>query len=321
MKKIISFIGKLLTVVCMFLAVLSVPVNAAENGSITVINKTHDGELLADINVKLYKVAEFKDDSRTRINLTSDFSDFTLNVEDIITSGDAEDAAKSCEEFIQTKTLNPIQESKTDAEGKAVFTNVEEGIYLIVQNQENSENYQFTSTPFFVQIPYTDSEGKVVYEVTTQPKNDVVYPTDDFEVSVVKLWKDNNNRDNSRPESIEVGLYGNGDLTETVTLSDINNWSYVWKDLSKDVVWDVQELEVPDNYRMTVENNQNQFVITNQLVIHRQSITHGMIETVKGDKTTIKSVVTGDTTVLGCYIALFALSGLLIVVYVKRCKE
>lgn len=321
MKRIIRSIGMLFATVFMFLATLSMPITATESGSITVINKTHDGELLADINVKLYKVADFTDGSRTKIKMTSDFSDFDLNVQDILTSMEAEDAAKSCSEFINANSLAPIQEAKTDIDGKTIFTGIDDGIYLIVQNQTDPKDYEFTSTPFFVQVPYTDKDGKVIYQVTTQPKNDIIYPSNDLEVSVVKLWKDNNNRDHTRPDSIEVGLYGDGELVDTVSLSDINNWSNIWDGLSKDVVWDVQELEIPDSYRMTVENNQNQFIITNQLVVHRQNITHGAIETVKGNKTTIKSVVTGDTTMLGFYIALFALSGLLIIIYVKRCKE
>ena len=321
MKRIIRSIGMLFATVFMFLATLSMPITATESGSITVINKTHDGELLADINVKLYKVADFTDGSRTKIKMTSEFSDFDLNVQDILTSMEAEDAAKSCSEFINANSLAPIQEAKTDIDGKTIFTGIDDGIYLIVQNQTDPKDYEFTSTPFFVQVPYTDKDGKVIYQVTTQPKNDIIYPSNDLEVSVVKLWKDNNNRDHTRPYSIEVGLYGDGELVDTVSLSDINNWSNIWDGLSKDVVWDVQELEIPDSYRMTVENNQNQFIITNQLVVHRQNITHGAIETVKGNKTTIKSVVTGDTTMLGFYIALFALSGLLIIIYVKRCKE
>lgn len=321
MKRIIRSIGMLFATIFMFLATLSMPITATESGSITVINKTHDGELLADINVKLYKVADFTDGSRTKIKMTSEFSDFDLNVQDILTSMEAEDAAKSCSEFINANSLAPIQEAKTDIDGKTIFTGIDDGIYLIVQNQPDPKDYEFTSTPFFAQIPYTDKDGKVIYQVTTQPKNDIIYPSNDLEVSVVKLWKDNNNRDHTRPDSIEVGLYGNGELVDTVSLSDINNWSNIWDGLSKDVVWDVQELEIPDSYRMTVENNQNQFIITNQLVVHRQNITHGAIETVKGNKTTIKSVVTGDTTMLGFYIALFALSGLLIIIYVKRCKE
>lgn len=292
MKRIIRSIGMLFATVFMFLATLSMPITATESGSITVINKTHDGELLADINVKLYKVADFTDGSRTKIKMTSEFSDFDLNVQDILTSMEAEDAAKSCSEFINANSLAPIQEAKTDIDGKTIFTGIDDGIYLIVQNQTDPKDYEFTSTPFFVQVPYTDKDGKVIYQVTTQPKNDIIYPSNDLEVSVVKLWKDNNNRDHTRPDSIEVGLYGDGELVDTVSLSDINNWSNIWDGLSKDVVWDVQELEIPDSYRMTVENNQNQFIITNQLVVHRQNITHGAIETVKGNKTTDrKSVV------------------------------
>ena len=56
-----------------------------------------------------------------------------------------------------------------------------------------------------------------------------------------------------RPDYIEVGLYGDGKLKETVVLNDLNNWSYTWNDLSTDVVWNVEEINVPDNYRMTSE--------------------------------------------------------------------
>lgn len=321
MKKIINKSIGLLTVVLMFLIAFTMPINAAEEGSITVINKTQDGDLLSDVDVKLYKVADFTDNSRTHIILSDDFKEFQLDIDELLSTGDAETSARSCNDFIDEHAINAVAEGKTDDTGVVTFSNIQEGIYLVTQNYVGNEDFAFETTPFYVQVPYTDSEGNVVYQVTSHPKNGVTYPQETYEVSVVKLWKDNNNRDNTRPESIEVGLYGNEELIETVTLSDINNWSYIWSDLSKDIVWDVKEMVIPDNYRMSVENNQNQFTITNQLVIHRESITHGAIETVKGDKTSIKSVATGDTTVLGFYIALFALSGLCILIYVKRCKE
>lgn len=321
MKKIINKSIGLLTVVLMFLIAFTMPINAAEEGSITVINKTQDGNLLSDVEVKIYKVADFTDNSRSRIKMSEELKGFQFNIDELLTSGDAETSAKSCNDFIEEHLVNSVAEGKTDDTGIVTFSNMEEGIYLVTQNYVGTEDFTFETTPFYVQLPYTDSEGNLVYQVTSHPKNGVTYPQDSYEVSVVKLWKDNNNRDNTRPESIEVGLYGDEVLIETVTLSDINNWSYIWKDLSKDTVWDVKEIEIPDKYRMSVENNQNQFTITNQLVIHRESITHGAIETIKGDKTSIKSVVTGDTTVLGFYIALFALSGLLIIIYTRRCKE
>lgn len=320
MKKLNS-ITRLLAVTFMFLTVFALPVKAAENGSITIVDKTHEGELLADIDVQLYKVAEFTDNSRTHIVLDDTFKDFELDLDNLISSGDAEESARLCENFIAGHSIQPLAATVTDQNGKAVFSNINDGIYLVVQNQRDASNYTVTSTPFYVQMPNVDKDGNVNYQVTTYPKNGVTYPQESYDISVVKIWKDNNNRDKTRPESIQVGLYGNGELNETVTLSDINNWSYAWNDLSKDVNWDVQEIEIPDSYRMKSERNQNQFIITNQLVIHRDTVTHGMIETVKGDKTTIKSVVTGDTTMLGFYVALFAFSGLMILVYAKHCKN
>lgn len=322
MKK---FRFKIISLLCMVFALLmtcSVKINAEDRtGSITVVNKALSGEVLPNINVSLYKVADFTNGIDSGVVLTDDFKDFDINLSSVDSSAEAEKSAMDCLAYINEKNLSSMQTLISDDSGIVEFKDLEKGVYLITQTGDESAPYEFSSSPFFVQLPKTDENGNILFEITTSPKNGVTYPQETYEVSVVKLWKDNNNRDNTRPESIEVGLYGNEELIETVTLSDINNWSYIWSDLSKDIVWDVKEMVIPDNYRMSVENNQNQFTITNQLVIHRESITHGAIETVKGDKTSIKSVATGDTTVLGFYIALFALSGLCILIYVKRCKE
>lgn len=297
-------------------------VNAEEpTGSITVVNKALSGEILPDIHVSLYKIADFTNGIDSDVKLTDDFKNLNIDLASVETSAQAEKSALDCLSYINENHIASTKSLISDEAGLVKFENLDKGVYLITQSSDEAAPYQFTSQPYLVQLPKKDDSGNISYEITTIPKNEINFPQESYEVSVVKLWKDNNNRDHTRPDSIEVGLYGNGELVDTVSLSDINNWSNIWDGLSKDVVWDVQELEIPDSYRMTVENNQNQFIITNQLVVHRQNITHGAIETVKGNKTTIKSVVTGDTTMLGFYIALFALSGLLIIIYVKRCKE
>lgn len=317
-KKLKQFVYMVFALLMAF----SVTVHAEDKtGTITVVNKALSGEILPNIHVSLYKVADFTNGENSGAKFTDEFADLDLDFASLSTSADAEQSAIDCLSYINGNNIEARQTLISDEAGQAVFTNIEKGVYLITQTSEENAAYQFTSTPFFVQMPATDKDGNVNYQVTTYPKNGVTYPQESYDISVVKIWKDNNNRDKTRPESIQVGLYGNGELNETVTLSDINNWSYAWNDLSKDVNWDVQEIEIPDSYRMKSERNQNQFIITNQLVIHRDTVTHGMIETVKGDKTTIKSVVTGDTTMLGFYVALFAFSGLMILVYAKHCKN
>lgn len=69
-------------------------------------------------------------------------------------------------------------------------------------------------------------------------------------VSVSKVWDDNNDQDGKRPESIQVQLKANGiPVGKQVTLSEKNNWNYVWKLLPKNkcgkpIVYTVEETKI-----------------------------------------------------------------------------
>lgn len=302
MKKQNSIYIKLIVAAFMFLTIFALPVQAAKNGSITIIDKTYEGKLLENINVQLYKVADFTDNSRRKIVMKDAFKDFELDIDKLVSSDALEESARLCESFVREHSIKPLATTITDENGKAVFSNISDGIYLVMQSQVNSDEYTVTSVQFYVQVPFVDKDGNVNYQVTTYPKNEVVYPENMDELSVIKIWKDNNNKDKMRPDYIEVGLYGNGQLKETVVLNNLNNWSYTWNDLSKDVVWNVAEINVPDNYRMTSERKQNQITITNELDSD-------------GDSYEIEE--TGDKMRGGFYVMLFAVSGVLLLIYVK----
>lgn len=306
MKKQNSIYIKLIVAAFMFLTIFALPVQAAKNGSITIIDKTYEGKLLENINVKLYKVADFTDNSRSEIVMKDAFKDFELDIDKLVSSDALEESARLCESFIREHSIKPLATTVTDKNGKAVFSDINDGIYLIIQSQANSDKYTVTSVPFYVQVPFVDKDGNANYQVTTYPKNEVVYPEDMDELSVIKIWKDNNNKDKMRPDYIEVGLYGNGQLKETVVLSNLNNWSYTWKDLSKDVVWNVKEIRVPDNYRMTSERNQNHITITNEF---------------DSDGDSYEIADTGDKMRMGFYVMLFAVSGGLILICVKYFRK
>lgn len=306
MKKQNSMHIKLLTVVLMFLTAFSLPVKAAHKGSITIVNKTYEGKLLENIDVQLYKIAYFTDDSRREIVMEDAFKDFELTIDKLVYSDALEDSASLCKSFIAENSIQPLDVKATDANGKAVFSDVSDGIYFVMQNQINSHEYTVTSVPFYIQVPFEDKDGNSNYQVTTYPKNEVLYHKEMDELSVVKIWKDNNNKDKMRPDYIEVGLYGNGQLKETVELSNLNNWSYTWTDLSKDVVWNVEEIKVPDNYLMTSERNGNQITITNEF--HSDGDSYDIADT-------------RDKMRIGFYFMLFAVSGVLLLIYVKCCRK
>lgn len=306
MKKQNSIYIKLIVAAFMFLTIFALPVQAAKNGSIIIIDKTYEGKLLENINVKLYKVADFTDNSRSEIVMKDAFKDFELDIDKLVSSDALEESARLCESFIREHSIKPLATIITDENGKAVFSDISDGIYLVMQSQVNSDEYTVTSVPFYVQVPFVDKDGNVNYQVTTYPKNEVVYPEDMDELSVIKIWKDNNNKDKMRPDYIEVGLYGNGQLKETVVLNNLNNWSYTWSDLSKDVVWNVEEIRVPDNYRMTSERNQNHITITNEF---------------DSDGDSHEIADTGDKMRIGFYFMLFVVSGGLILICVKYFRK
>lgn len=88
-------------------------------------------------------------------------------------------------------------------------------------------------------------------------------------ISVEKVWDDNNDQDGIRPAAIKVQLYADGKASgRTVELSENNNWKYTWNDLDKqkdgeDIVYTVDEIEIPDGYTKTVTNKGAAFTITN----------------------------------------------------------
>ncbi|WP_225420139.1 Cna B-type domain-containing protein [Lapidilactobacillus gannanensis] len=78
------------------------------------------------------------------------------------------------------------------------------------------------------------------------------------EISGTKIWQDNNNATNSRPDSVTVMLYRNGEATtQTQTVTAANNWQYHFTDLAKydengkPYVYLVKETDVPNNYQVT----------------------------------------------------------------------
>ncbi len=94
-------------------------------------------------------------------------------------------------------------------------------------------------------------------------------------ITVEKIWDDNNNNDGARPESIQVQLYANDKASgNPVTLNEESNWRYTYKDLSKldatgkEITYTVKEVEVPTGYEASVDG----YKITNKHEDEKRSI-------------------------------------------------
>ncbi len=91
-------------------------------------------------------------------------------------------------------------------------------------------------------------------------------PKDDTPVerTVIKLWKNDEEHLDQRPTSIEAALLCDGEVYETVTLSEANDWTYHWTNLEAGHEWTVVELTVLDKYTCVVARDGDTYVLVNQ---------------------------------------------------------
>lgn len=116
---------------------------------------------------------------------------------------------------------------------------------LPVVNEKTGKAYVYTvtETPVKGYIP-TITADLTGYNIVN------THIPEKTKVSVSKVWDDNNDQDGKRPESIQVQLKANGiPVGKQVTLSEKNNWNYVWKLLPKNkcgkpIVYTVEETKI-----------------------------------------------------------------------------
>ena len=93
-------------------------------------------------------------------------------------------------------------------------------------------------------------------------------------VSGSKTWDDNNNQDGFRPESITVNLLSDGEIIDTITVTEADNWSWnfqnlpKYRDEGKLIVYTVTENAVED-----YSTSYNGFNITNAHTPEQTSVT------------------------------------------------
>ena len=136
-----------------------------------------------------------------------------------------------------------------------------EGLPTMENNEDIIYAVDEVEIPAGYEKEVTNKETKFIITNTHVP--------DVTKISVEKVWDDNNDQDGIRPTTIKVQLYADGKASgRTVELSENNNWKYTWNNLSKqkageDIVYIVDEVEIPDGYIKTVTSKGTAFTITN----------------------------------------------------------
>ena len=219
--------------------------------------------MFSGAEVKLYKVAEVSAD--LRYTLTQPFADTGLVLNDIQTTGEWNVVRSTLEAHILANAVAPEATSATNEDGQVRFEALKTGMYLATVGRvmQDSSHYRFDSA--LLPLPELGQDGHWQYQVTANAKGELLppeAPDRETQWKVLKLWKGDEGR-NDRPKSIAVEIFCDGILYETVTLSEANHWSYTWSSKGNGAEWAVVEPNVPGGYRVTVEERESTFVLTN----------------------------------------------------------
>ncbi len=176
----------------------------------------------------------------------------------IATPGDVE---KKTVNISGTKTWNDNDNKDGKRPEKVTVTlyrNGKKTDQTIQISKENNWKYEFKD------LPKTDDKGEdIIYTVvetgvtgysTKYEGYDMVNTPDEpekIDISGIKIWNDNNNKDGKRPTKVILTLYKNGKKTDQIReVSDANSWKYEFKDLPKkddrgeEIAYTVVETEV-----------------------------------------------------------------------------
>lgn len=259
---------------------------------------SYDGRPFQGLEIQIYRVAEV---SRSCVfALKGDFEDYPVLVNDVKTQTEWNQIASTLASYVTADQISPTASAYTDSEGKVAIDHLETGLYLILGCTADYDDGGYcTFDSFMLSLPsvHEETDGEAwVYDVTALPKSVHAEPgPEDIEFSVNKVWKDAG-FEHKRPASIEVGLYKDRTLVETVVLNSDNNWSYSWTAPDDGALWQVVEQNVPEDYSVTIERKGNTFIAANAY---------------DGENPPPK---TGDTADIYVYVILMCVAGVLLLI-------
>lgn len=208
----------------------------------------------------IYQVADISEDGTYTLN--DDFAQYSVSLEDLDSSG-WRALAQTLDAYIARDKIVPLITQKTGQNGRFQLTGLSTGLYLVTGEQYVNDNSIYTPEPMLVSIPGLAADGTWAYEIDVSCKFEREDTTDSpVSRKVQKVWKDDGNEE-KRPEDITVQLLKNGNVVDTVVLSQKNSWEYTWNDLEGNSKWQIAEDGVPAGYTVTTAQEGNMFVLTN----------------------------------------------------------
>ena len=247
--------------------------------------------------VQLYQVADIS--SGGQYTLTNAFAASELILNGIQTNGEWNVIRSTLETLILADGIEPDATATTDEAGLASFRDLPTGLYLALVDPIHLDALHCIFDSALIALPGLGEDGLWQYEVAVKAKGEAlppIEPDEELQLKVLKLWKGDEGQ-STRPDAIQVEIFRDNTLYETVTLSADTGWSYTWTVKNDGASWHVVERNTPDGYTMTVEDRGNSFLITNTF-----------------DGPPIRPPQTGDTANILLYIVLMSISGSMLII-------
>ena len=181
-------------------------------------------------------------------------------------------------EFTLTDQDGKVKETvKNDKDGNVAFSELEfdkAGTYTfkIAEKAGSDTGIKYDTKTVTATVTVAD-KGKGALEATVSYDDEKAfentYTPAKTEVSVKKVWKDENNQDGKRPSSVTVKLIADGqDTGKTLELNAANDWTGSFKDLDADkggtpIQYTVVEVTVPGYTSEVTGDAASGFTITN----------------------------------------------------------
>lgn len=195
---------------------------------------------VSNMQVSLYRVAD------ENYNLVDSFSHYSIDLKQ-----DVQGAANALENRILMDGIEADACVTSDSSGKASFSGLESGIYLVVGKEVFQDGVFYMPQVSLVSLS-GDLSVDLKYEMSDKPSR----------IHVLKVWKKDNKK--SRPKSIEVCLLrSDGIVVDRVVLNSDNQWSTTWNNLSTLYTYRVMETSVPSGYKESCTREKDTIVLTN----------------------------------------------------------
>ena len=219
---------------------------------------------LSGAEFSVYLVANITENGKFAV--TEEFKNFNVNI-----TGKNDEAwrelASALEGFVYQNGSVPAAKGKTDSDGILVLAGLKPGLYLVIGDPVSIDGYTYFAETAIIQIPALDSENNIWnYDVSIKPKHSSVPDgsADSFiSRKVLKIW-DDKGYEFLRPKEISVYLFCDGELYDTVKLSNDSNWRHTWEKLDEGHRWTVSE-KVPEGYTVRIAKEGITFVIENSI--------------------------------------------------------